>query len=75
MVRKARAMLCHLGHESRVDFGNTLHVAAITRMQNSAGNLITNAVTVFFHLWTLTQHLTRDGKGLVHDWSRAFLFG
>src|SRR6185437_339203 len=60
-------------HELRRNLGNTLHVAAVLRVQQPAGDLRSGLPAVASHLGTLPQHLLRDRELLVHDRRRTLL--
>ena len=72
MVRETRTDLGQLFYKLRRLCGNTLHVAAIARMQQPPGKLVTGLVAVGHHLRALPQHFLGNLELFVHDWRRAF---
>ena len=60
VVRETRADVGELIHEPRRGFGHALHVLAVARVQDAAGNEIADLPAVLRHFRTLAQHLGRD---------------
>ena len=74
-MRETRSRLGQRLDEFRVFARDALHVAAVARVQNAPGNLVTDLVAVSAHFGTLAQHLLGDFETLVHDRRRTLLTG
>ena len=73
MVGEPRTMLRESIDEIGFDLGNSLHVAAVPRVQHLALHPITNSIAVTLHLGPADKHFRRDRKRLFHDRCRSFL--
>src|SRR6187549_2576942 len=73
-MRETRADVGELIDEPRRGLGHALHVLAVARVQDAAGNQVADLPAVLHHFRTLAQHLGRDAELFFHDGRRALLF-
>ncbi len=60
VVRETRADVGELVHQPGRGLGHALHVAAVARVQDAAGDQVADLPAVLRHFRTLAQHLGGD---------------
>src|SRR4029077_642345 len=73
VVSEAGPGLRELVHQLRRDLRDALHVTAVLRVQQPAGDLRAGLPAIAGHLRPLAQHLLGDRELLVHDRCRTLL--
>ena len=71
-MSEPRAGFSQLLNQCGCLFSNSLHVAAVSRMQNASRHLVTNFESVPYHFRALAEHLLGHGKLFAHDRRRSF---